>query len=184
MVDERLELAKELGATHVLNPGKVDVSEEIKKITGYGLNYAFDTTGSPKVIRQAVEALALKGTCAVVGASGPDAEIVVNETHFMSGGRRLMGVVEGEANSDVYIPTLIRLWQQGRFPFDKLITFFPFDKINDAIAASANGNGGEGDFADVNPLPAQQRPAGAWRRRGIQASAASASATACSSVVS
>jgi aryl-alcohol dehydrogenase len=139
MVDARLELAKELGATHVLNPGKVDVSEEIKKITGYGLNYAFDTTGSPKVIRQAVEALALKGTCAVVGASGPDAEIVVNETHFMSGGRRLMGVVEGEANSDVYIPTLIRLWQQGRFPFDKLITFFPFDKINDAIAASANG---------------------------------------------
>ncbi len=139
LVDSRLELAKELGATHVINPSKVDSVKEIMKITGYGLNYAFDTTGSPKVIRQAVESLALKGACAIVGASGPDTEIVLNETHFMSGGRRLIGVVEGESNPDVYIPTLITLWQQGRFPFDKLITFFPFDKINDAVAASANG---------------------------------------------
>ena len=75
----------------------------------------------------------------IVGASSPEAELVLNETHFMSGGRRLMGVIEGESNPDVFIPTLIALWQQGRFPFDKLITFFPFEQINEAIEASKSG---------------------------------------------
>ncbi|GGB04892.1 NAD(P)-dependent alcohol dehydrogenase [Allosediminivita pacifica] len=139
MVDSRLELAKELGATHTFNAKTDDVSDEIMKLTGYGVNYAFDTTGNAKVIRQAVELLAPKGTCAIVGASSPEAEIALNETHFMSGGRRLMGVVEGESNPDVFIPTLIALWQQGRFPFDKLITFFPFEQINEAFEASEKG---------------------------------------------
>lgn len=139
MVDSRLELAKELGATHTFNAKTDDVSEEIMKLTGYGVNYAFDTTGNAKVIRQAVELLAPKGTCAIVGASSPEAELALNETHFMSGGRRLMGVVEGEANPDIFIPTMIALWQQGRFPFDKLITFYPFEEINEAFAASARG---------------------------------------------
>lgn len=139
MVDSRLDLARELGATHAFNAGTQDVTDEIMKLTGYGVNYAFDTTGNAKVIRQAVELLAPKGTCAIVGASSPEAELALNETHFMSGGRRLMGVVEGEANPDIFIPTMIELWQQGRFPFDKLITFFPFDQINEAFAASASG---------------------------------------------
>ncbi len=139
MIDSRLELARELGATHVFNAKTDEVSDEIMKITGYGVNYAFDTTGNAKVIRQAVELLARKGTCAIVGVSSPEAELVLNEGHFLSGGRRLMGVIEGESNPDVFIPTLIALWRQGRFPFDKLITFFPFAQINEAIAASETG---------------------------------------------
>ncbi len=139
MVESRLELARELGATHTINGKTANAVAEIMKITGYGLNYALDTTGNAKVIRQAVECLAPKGTCAVVGASGPEAEIVLNETHFMSGGRRLMGVVEGDSNPDIFIPTLIALWKQGRFPFDRLITFFPFEQINEAIKASEAG---------------------------------------------
>ncbi|RVV99731.1 NAD(P)-dependent alcohol dehydrogenase [Mesobaculum littorinae] len=139
MVQSRLDMARELGATHTIKADEGDAVEKIMEITGYGLAYAFDTTGAPKVIRQAVESLAPKGTCAIVGASGPEAMIELNETHFMSGGRRLIGVVEGESTPDLFIPTLIALWQQGRFPFDKLVSFFSFDQINEAIAASENG---------------------------------------------
>lgn len=139
MNDDRLALARELGATHTINPGKVDATEEIMKITGRGLHFALDTTGIPAVIRSAVMALANKGTCGILGASGPDAELQLNETHFMSGGRRLMGIVEGESNPDIFIPTLIDLYQKGLFPFDKLIKFYEFDAINEAIHDSENG---------------------------------------------
>ncbi len=139
MNDERLALAKELGATHTINPRNGDMAEEIMKITGRGLNFALDTTGIPSVIRSAVMSLANVGTCGILGASAPDAELELNETHFMSGGRRLMGIVEGESNPDVFIPTLIDLYEKGLFPFDKLVKFYDFDDINQAIHDSEAG---------------------------------------------
>jgi len=135
----RLSVAKALGATHTIDPTKVNPVEEIMRITGSGLNFALDTTGSPAVIRSAVESLGPRGACGILGASGPDAEIVLNETHFMSGGRRLIGIVEGESNPDTFIPMLIDLYRQGRFPFDKLVKFYALDEINEAIHASETG---------------------------------------------
>jgi aryl-alcohol dehydrogenase len=139
MNDSRLAISEELGATHTINPSLANSVEEIMKITGYGLNFALDTTGIPAVIRTAVESLGPRGACGILGASGPDAEIVLNETHFMSAGRRLIGIVEGEANSDVFIPMLIELHRKGLFPFDKLVTFYDFLEINRAIEDSEKG---------------------------------------------
>ena len=135
----RLEIAKSLGATHTIDPGKTNAVEEIMRITGTGLNFALDTSGLPKVIRNAVESLGPRGACGILGASGPDAEIVLNETHFMSAGRRLIGIVEGDSNPDVFIPMLIELYRSGRFPFDKLVKFYQFDEINAAIHDSETG---------------------------------------------
>jgi aryl-alcohol dehydrogenase len=135
----RLSVAKSLGATHTIDPTKVNPVEEIMRITGSGLNFVLDTTGLPGVIRRAVESLGPRGACGILGASGPDAEIVLNETHFMSGGRRLIGIVEGESNPDTFIPMLIDLYRQGRFPFDRLVKFYALDDINKAIHASETG---------------------------------------------
>jgi aryl-alcohol dehydrogenase len=136
----RLEIAKSLGATHVIDPGRSSAVEEIMRITGTGLNFALDTTGLPAVIRNAVESLGPRGACGILGASGPDAEIVLNETHFMSAGRRLIGIVEGDSNPDVFIPMLIDLYRRGRFPFDKLVKFYKLDEINAAIRDSEAGD--------------------------------------------
>jgi aryl-alcohol dehydrogenase len=57
----------------------------------------------------------------------------------MSGGRRLIGIVEGESNPDTFIPTLIDLYKQGRFPFDRLVKFYAFSDINKAIHDSETG---------------------------------------------
>ena len=137
--DQRLELAKSLGATHAINPWMANPVEEIMSITGYGLNFALDTTGLPTVIRSAVECLAPGGACGILGASTPDAEIVLNETHFMSGGRKLMGVVQGESDPDLFIPMLIDLYSKGQFPFDRLVRFYDFDQINQAAHDSEVG---------------------------------------------
>ncbi|TGN72948.1 NAD(P)-dependent alcohol dehydrogenase [Bradyrhizobium yuanmingense] len=135
----RLEIARSLGATHVIDPRQNNPVEAIMQITGSGLNFALDTTGQPAVIRNAVESLGPRGTCGILGASGPDAEIVLNETHFMSGGRRLIGIVEGDSDPAVFIPELIDLYRSGRFPFDKLVKFYTLDEINSAIFDSESG---------------------------------------------
>ena len=139
MNDDRLDMARQLGATHTINPKNVNASEEVMKITGFGANYSLDTTGVPAVIRNAVESLAPRGSCGILGAPAPETLIQLDETHFMSGGRRLMGIVEGDSNPDTFIPMLADLHAKGLFPFDKLVKFYSLDQINDAIHDSETG---------------------------------------------
>jgi len=129
----RLAVARSLGATHVIDSSSCDATVEIMGITGGGLNFALDTTGLARVIRNAVEALAPRGTCGILGASGAGSEITLDEVHFMSGGRRLMGIVEGESQPDTFIPRLIDLYRARVFPFDRLVTFYDLDRIDDAF---------------------------------------------------
>lgn len=140
MHDSRLDLARDLGATHAINVGSGDVVDRIRAITGGGANYALDTTGLPPVIRQAVDALAPRGRAAVLGAPMPGSEISVDNTDFMSTGKILMGVVEGESDGDTFIPHLISLWKDGKFPFERLVRFYEFDQINTAIHDSHAGH--------------------------------------------
>ncbi len=58
---------------------------------------------------------------------------------FMSEGRKLRGIVEGDSNPDVFIPVLIDLFRQGRFPFDRMVKFYAFEQINEAIQDSEHG---------------------------------------------
>ena len=137
--DRRLALALELGATHAINPARTDTVAEIRSLTGVGVNLSFETTGSMKVLRQAVDCLSSLGVCGFVGASAPGAELPLDVRDMMSRGKSIRGIVEGDANSQVFIPMLIRLHEQGRFPFDRLLTFYPFDDIEQALADSISG---------------------------------------------
>jgi aryl-alcohol dehydrogenase len=139
MNDERLAFAKTVGATHAINPGSEDVVAKIMEITGFGVNFALDTTALMPVVRNAVLALAPRGACGVLGASPMGTELQLDEVHFMSGGRKVIGIVEGSANPDTFIPTLIDLYAAGLFPFDKMVRFYPFEQINQAIADSEAG---------------------------------------------
>ena len=137
--DDRLVLAKKLGCTHTINASGENPVERIMEITGTGVDFCFETTGAPAVIRQAMESLTLRGTCGIVGASPIGTEISLDVVHLMTAGRSIRGIVEGESNPDIFIPALIDLYMQGQFPFDKLITFYPFEDINQAIDDSESG---------------------------------------------
>ncbi|WP_146822199.1 NAD(P)-dependent alcohol dehydrogenase [Alicyclobacillus suci] len=135
--DSRLELAKELGATHVLNGKTVDVISEIKKITNGGTHYAVETTGVTPVVLQSVRALRALGTVAIVGATG---EVTFNvQLDIMGEGKSVVGVVEGDAVPQLFIPKLIRYYKEGKFPFDRLVGFYDFEQINQAFEDSKNG---------------------------------------------
>jgi len=139
MNEARLKLAADLGATHLIDAKVSNAVDEVRRITGAGTDFTFETTGVLPVLRQAIDALAPRGTCGFVGASPAGSEIAVNVTDIMTAGRKIQGIVEGDSNPDVFIPRMIELYKQGRFPFDKLITFYPFEKINDAIDDSEHG---------------------------------------------
>lgn len=140
LVDARLALAKELGATHTINASTVDdVVGEIRQITGGGANYSVDTTAVTAVVRQAVDSLAPKGTCAVLGFGTAGTEIQVDMLELLMTGRTITGVTEGDARPDEFIPKLLELHAQGRFPFDRLITSYSFQDINTACEDSESG---------------------------------------------
>lgn len=137
--EDRLKMALELGATHMINARNQSPIDHIMKITGSGVHYSLETTSLPDVIRQAVESLTLRGTCGILGASPVGTEVSLDVVHLMTAGRKIRGIVEGESVPELFVPRLIDLYLQGRFPFDKLIQFYPLNEINRAIDDSENG---------------------------------------------
>jgi len=135
----RLALALSLGADHGLDGRSEPVVERIQAITGFGVDYSIDTTANLKVMRQAIDVLAPRGTCGLVGASKMGDELALDAVAVMSGGRTVRGVVEGDADPDTFIPELIDLYLAGRFPFERLIAFYPLERINEAVADGEAG---------------------------------------------
>lgn len=137
---QRLELALELGASHAFVADSPGVVERICQAAGgAGVDHALDTTGLAPVIQQAVAVLAPRGTCGILGASDPSSTLELNLSHMMSAGRSLRGIVEGDSLPDHFIPALIRLYEGGRFPFDRLVTYYEFEQINQAIDDAEHG---------------------------------------------
>lgn len=139
VVPSRLELAKELGATHVINSKEEDAVEKVREITDGGALFAIESTGIPAVLRQGVDSLATLGTIGVVGAPalGTDAGFDVND--LLLGGKSIQGIVEGDSTTKIFIPQLVDLYLQGRFAFDKLVKYYDFEDINQAAKDSEDG---------------------------------------------
>jgi aryl-alcohol dehydrogenase len=138
LIDHRLKLAEELGATHSINARETaDVVGAIKEITdGLGADGALECTGNLGVIRQSCDCLAMPGTTLLIGAAPVGAEYTMDHLTTLWG-RTIRGMLGGEGQSDVLLPTLVELHAQGRFPFDRLVQFFDLADVNDAMEASA-----------------------------------------------
>lgn len=139
LLDSRLALAKELGATHVINAGVGNVAEALHAALPAGVNFALDTTARPAVIATAMACLGTLGVCGVVGSSHPTETLPLNLIDTISVGKSVRGIVEGDATPATFIPKLIELHQQGLFPYDRLISCYNFENINEAIHDSEKG---------------------------------------------
>jgi aryl-alcohol dehydrogenase len=94
--DDRLKLALELGATHTINPSKELIPNAIKAITGNGVDFTLETTALMPILRQAIDVLALRGTCGFVGGAPEDSELTFVTSHVMNGGRTIRGIILGD----------------------------------------------------------------------------------------
>ncbi|GGC87625.1 putative zinc-containing alcohol dehydrogenase [Chelatococcus reniformis] len=136
----RRALAREFGATHTIDPAAdADLAATVRAIVPAGVDYAFDTTGIPAVYPAAVAALAPKGVLGLVGVAPPGTPLPGDINTTMTFGYTIKGIIEGDSNPGEFLPELMDLHRLGRLPFDRLITTFPFEQINEAVAAQHRG---------------------------------------------
>ena len=137
----RRALATELGATHVIDPAaSPDLTAAVRAILPQGVDYAFDTTGRPDTLKAIMGALAPKGVLGIVGIPPPGTAMPGDLGAVLTFGQTVRGIIEGDSDPDVFIPTLIEHWRAGRLPLEKLIQAYPFDQVNAAIAAQHHGD--------------------------------------------
>lgn len=134
----RLEFALELGATDVVNARDGNAQTALAALLPDGLDHVVDTSGHIDTLRAAVANLAPLGRCALV-SSAKGMDIPINALHLMLGGRSVVGVQQGGSVPRQFIPQLIEYYRAGRFPFDKLLAFYPPDRINQAMEDLALG---------------------------------------------
>ncbi|HOD36690.1 MAG TPA: NAD(P)-dependent alcohol dehydrogenase [Syntrophales bacterium] len=131
VVPSRLELAMELGATHVIDNRREDTAGRVRKIAGGGVDYTVETTGDFELYRLAVDLLKPGGKAAyLTGVSGPGS---------LPQGRKALSIIQGDAVPQTFIPRLIASYRKGHFPFDRLEKFYDFRQINRAIADARRG---------------------------------------------
>lgn len=135
----RLGEAITLGATHTVDASREDPVAAVRAITGSGAGYAVECTGVPAVLRQAVESLDIPGKCCLTGLA-PAGKVFEIEMNQLLRGRTIVGTLEGDSDPDSFIPRLISLWREGRFPFDRLVQRYPLERINDAVADMQAGH--------------------------------------------
>jgi S-(hydroxymethyl)glutathione dehydrogenase/alcohol dehydrogenase len=133
LLDRKLEMAKRLGATHVVNSSRQsDVDGQVRQIVGEdGPDKVIETTGVKSVIELAYELTHADGTCVLVGVPSEKVTIYTLPLHFH---KVLTGSYGGSAVPQTDIPRLVRLNQEGRITFDGIITHeFALDDINIAL---------------------------------------------------
>ena len=136
--DSRLELAKEFGATHTVNSEERDVKEAVAEITGSTVDFAFDCTGVVAVIEKLADCVGMLDTLVLIGAAPAGASFRLDHLSTLWG-KRVVGVLGGGGRSGRLIPALVELYQQGRFPFDKLVKYYELDEVEEALADSRSG---------------------------------------------
>jgi aryl-alcohol dehydrogenase len=135
----RLALARELGATHTIDNGAgKDAVGEIRAITGRGVRASIDTSAVPAVFRTAIEALMPGGTCVLLGSARKGSEVAF-EMPFLQEGRSVRGVIQGDSEPKEFIPRLVDLMMEKKFPIGKMIKFYDFSDINLAAKESSAG---------------------------------------------
>jgi aryl-alcohol dehydrogenase len=138
-VPARLALARDLGATHTIDTTSEDLATRLAEITGGGLDACVDTTGVPALVRAGVDALAPRGSAAIVGAPPAGTEVAF-EVQSLLPGKRIVGVTLGDAEPRTLVPHLVELHRAGRLPLERLIRYYTPDELNLAAKDMHDGH--------------------------------------------
>ncbi|THW42102.1 alcohol dehydrogenase [Aureobasidium pullulans] len=136
----RLELAKELGATAVINSSEGDVMGKIKTICGTtGLNKALDCSGVPEIIETMVDSLGTRGRACSVGSNRPGTRVSIDVHKLFVMGKEYVGCHQGESDPHEMAPFLVDQYRRGRFPVEKITTCYRVDDYERAFEDIESG---------------------------------------------
>jgi aryl-alcohol dehydrogenase len=140
VLPSRLRLAEQYGAV-AINPndlGETSLVDAVKEATSGGAAGAIDTTSVPDVLKQAAQALAVRGELVVLALGAP--EFPVDAIDLMQNGKVIRGSVEGDSDPLEMVPRLLALNAAGKFDVDGLVETYPFAEINQAVADVTSGS--------------------------------------------
>lgn len=137
-VDSRLDTARELGATHVVNAVSEDVVPAVREITDGGADFSVEASGAVPAGPQAVEALSGRGSCILLGTPPFGTRIELDWVNIVSG-RTVLGAPFGGARPSVTIGKLLEMRAAGDLPVEKLVRTYPFEEIDQAIKDMESG---------------------------------------------
>ncbi|RVX71364.1 hypothetical protein B0A52_04938 [Exophiala mesophila] len=140
-IAHRLETAKELGATKILeSKADTDLVEELGKLAGGGrIAFVFETTGVIPVIKAAASALGRRGKLVQIGVPPPGAELTLNFYDFFSANKILDCFYLGDTTGRQWVPTMIQWWREGKFPIEKLVKYYPVTEALQALHGMESG---------------------------------------------
>jgi aryl-alcohol dehydrogenase len=138
---DRRKLALELGAHYAIDPTDgTNVVEKLQALTTIGVANALDTSGLPAVIGQALAALGLRGKLALISMNSLDAVLPVPLMGAVGRGVTIRGINMGDSVPKTFIPKLIDLIMAGKFPLQKLVKYYRFDELNQALEDQDHGH--------------------------------------------
>jgi alcohol dehydrogenase len=136
--EDKREIALALGATDVLESG-VESADQIKDLTGGGVDCALESAGVLEAVEIAYSSTRRGGRVVVVGLVSPSTPLSLDLASHVTGAKSIIGSYMGSCNPAVDIPRYVELYQEGRFPVDRLITHqLPLTDINIALERMAS----------------------------------------------
>jgi S-(hydroxymethyl)glutathione dehydrogenase/alcohol dehydrogenase len=140
MFEGKLEMARHVGATHVVNGKADDAVKAVRALTGgAGVDHAFEAVGLAVLVRQAIESLAIRGTATIVGVLPPDAEISFPWMAIRPE-CRIQTSRMGSNRFRTDIPLYLDFYRQGRLLLDEMVTRRGrLADVNDAFRAMKAG---------------------------------------------
>jgi S-(hydroxymethyl)glutathione dehydrogenase/alcohol dehydrogenase len=135
----KLTRAQELGATHVVDASAEDPVAAVQRLSGGGVDFAFEVVGTQKTIEQALLATHRGGTCVIVGVSPAGARLSIDPTLFLQQ-RVLTGTSFGGGRQRTDVPMLIDLYMDGKYKLDELISRrLPLAELNEGFDLMLQG---------------------------------------------
>jgi len=146
ILDNKLDIAKEFGATHVINSSKEDPAVKVMEITGgIGADYSFEAIGKSQTVATAFKLIRRGGTTVTCGIPSLDDCLNLPLFEFPFNAKTFLGSYYGGGDARVQIPLILNLYKQGRIKLNELITKrYRFEEINTAFADLSSGKNARG----------------------------------------
>ena len=139
IVEDRLSLARELGATHTLNAKEGSLAARIRAIAPRGIDFSFETSSDGQAFIAAIDCLTMGGRCGFVTAPNLDHKSPFSPQLIISHAATVGFIVLGSGMPNTFLPNILEWNRQGRFPYDRLIKTYDFSEINKAFEDSHTG---------------------------------------------
>lgn len=137
--DEKLETARQFGATDAINASQLDPVEAVVEMTGGGADYTFEALGRKETAEQAYDMLRPSGTACVIGMVPQGQKLEIDAAALLSD-RKLIGSNMGSNRFRIDMPNLVEFYMQGRLHLDDMISQrLPLEAVNDALQDMLRG---------------------------------------------